>query len=79
MMGVLEKDDSNDVHDVLLTKDDDNHLIQMVDSFPQCLSSNTLNNTVHHMCREIPHSNGATTIIAGSLFKKEFDMESFHE
>ena len=71
-MGVLE----DDVH--VLTKDDDNHLIQMVDSCPRCLSSNTLSNTVH-MCREIPHSNGATTIIASSLFEREFDMESFHE
>ena len=79
-MGVLEEDDSNDVHDVLLTKDDDNHLIQMIDSCPQCLSSNTLLNTaVHHMCREIPHSSGATTIIASSSFEREFDMESFHE
>ena len=75
-MGVLEEDGSN-VH--VLTKDD-NHLIQMVDSCPQCLSSNTLLNTaVHHMCREIPHSNGATTIIASSSFEREFDMESFHE
>ena len=73
-MGVLE--DGSNVH--VLTKDD-NHLIQMVDSCPQCLSSNTLNNTVHHMCREIPHSNGATTIIASSSFESEFDMESFHE
>ena len=71
-MGVLDED----VH--VLTKDDDNHLIQMVDSCPRCLSSNTLNNTVH-MCREIPHSNGATTIIASSSFKRELDMESFHE
>ena len=78
-MGVLEEDgSSNNVH-VLLTKDDDNHLIQMVDSCPQCLSSNTLNNTVHHMCREIPHSNGATTIIASSSFEREFDMELFHK
>ena len=75
-MGVLE-DGSNDVH-VLLTKDSDNHLIQMVDSCPQCLSSNALNTAVH-MCREIPHSNGTTTIIASSSFKREFDMESFHE
>ena len=72
MMGVLE----DDIH--VLTKDD-NHLIQMVDSCPQCLSLNTLNNTVQHMCRKIPYSNGATTIIASSSFKREFDMESFHE
>ena len=72
-MGVLEED----IH-VLLTKDDDNHLMQMVDSFPRCLSSNTLLSTVH-MCREIPHSNGATTIIASSSFEREFDMESFHK
>ena len=33
-MGVFEEDgSSNDIH-VLLTKDDDNHLIQMVDSCP---------------------------------------------
>ena len=77
-MGVLEEDaGSNDIH-VLLTKDSDNHLIQMVDSCPQCLSSNTLNTAVH-MCREIPHSNGTTTIIASSSFEREFDMESFHE
>ena len=75
MMGVLDEDDSN-VH--VLTKDNDNHLIQIVDSCPQCLSSNMLNNTVH-MCREIPHSNGATTIIASSSFEREFDMESFHK
>ena len=31
------------------------------------------------MCREIPHSNGTTTIIASSSFEREFDMESFHE
>ena len=31
------------------------------------------------MCREIPHSNGATTIIASSSFERELDMESFHE
>ena len=71
-MGVLDED----VH--VLTKDDDNHLIQMVDSCPRCLSSNTLNNTVH-MCREIPHSNGTTTIIASSSFEREFDMELFHK
>ena len=73
---ILE-DGSNDVH-VLLIKDSDNHLIQMVDSCPQCLSSNTLNTAVH-MCREIPHSNGTTTIIASSSFEREFDMESFHK
>ena len=73
-MGVLE--DGSNVH--VLTKDD-NHLIQMVDSCPRCLSSsNTLNNTVH-MCREITHSNGATTIIASSSFEREFDIELFHE
>ena len=77
-MGVLEEDaGSNDIH-VLLTKDSDNHLIQMVDSCPQCLSSNTLNTAVH-MCREIPHSNGTTTIIASSSFEREFNIESFHE
>ena len=77
MMGVLDED----VH-VVLTKDDDNHLIQMVDSCPQChlsSSNNTLNTTVQHMCREIPHSSGATTIIASGLFEGEFDMESFCE
>ena len=73
-MGVLEG--GSNVH--VLTKDD-NHLIQMVDSCPQCLSSNTLLNTAVHMCREIPLSNGATTIIASSSFEREFDMESFHE
>ena len=72
-MGVLE--DGSNIH--VLTKDD-NHLIQMVDSCPQCLSSNALNTAVH-MCREIPHSNGATTIIASSSFEGEFDIESFHE
>ena len=46
-MGILE--DSSNAH--VLTKDD-NHLIQMVDSCPRCLSSNTLNKV--HMCREIP-------------------------
>ena len=51
MTGVLE--DGSNIH--VLTKDD-NHLIQMVDSCPRCLSSsNTLNNT-GHMCRGIPHS-----------------------
>ena len=74
-MGVLDEDCSN----VLTTKDDDNHLIQMVDSCPRCLSSNTLNTTVQHMCREIAHSSGTTTIIASGLFEREFDMESFHE
>ena len=77
-MGVL----SEDVH-VVLTKDDDKHLIQMVDSCPQChlsSSNNTLNTTtVQHMCREIAHSSGATTIIARGSFKREFDMESFQE
>ena len=75
MMGVLEDGGSNNVN--VLTKDD-NHLIQMVDSCPRCLSSNTLNNTVH-MCREIPHSSGTTTIIASSSFEREFDMELFHK
>ena len=75
-MGVLDEDGSN----VLMAKDDDKHLIQMVDSCPQCLSSNnTLNTTVQHMCREIAHSSGATTIIASGSFEREFDMESFHE
>ena len=77
-MGVL----GEDVH-VVLTKDDDKHLIQMVDSCPQChlsSSNNTLNTTtVQHMCREIAHSSGTTTIIASGSFKREFDMESFHE
>ena len=73
-MGVLDEDSSN-----MLTKDDDNHLIQMVDSCPRCLSSNTLNTTVQHMCREIPHSSGTTIIIASGSFEREFDMESFHE
>ena len=75
-MGVLGKD----VH-VVLTKDDDKHLIQMVDSCLQCLSSsnNTLNTTVQHMCREISHSSGTTTIIASGSFEREFDMESFRE
>ena len=76
-MGVLDEDGSSNV---LISKDDDKHLIQMVDSCPQCLSSsNTLNTTVQHMCREIAHSSGTTTIIASSSFEKEFDMESFHE
>ena len=74
-MDVLYEDGSN----VLTAKDDNNHLIQMVDSCPQCLSSNTLNTTVQHMCREIAHSSGSTTIIASGSFKREFDMESFHE
>ena len=74
-LGVL----GEDVH-VVLTKDDDNHLIQMVQSCPQCLlSSNTLNTTVQHMCREIAHSSGTTTIITSGSFEREFDMESFHE
>ena len=73
-MGVLDEDGSN-----VLTKDDDNHLIQMVDSCPRCLSSNTLNTTVQHMCREIPHLSGTTTIMASGSFKREFDMESFHK
>ena len=76
-MGVL----GEDVH-VVLTKDDDKHLIQMVDSCPQChlsSSNNTLNTTVQHMCREIAHSSGATTIIESGSFEREFDMESFQE
>ena len=76
MMGVLDED----VHAVL-TKDNDKHLIQMVDSCPQChlSSSNNTLNTVQHMCREIAHSSGATTIIASGSFEREFDMESFQE
>ena len=75
-MGVLDEDVR-----VVLAKDDDKHLIQMVDSCPQChlSSSNNTLNTVQHMCREIAHSSGATTIIASSSFKREFDMESFQE
>ena len=76
-MGVLDEDGSSNV---LTAKDDDKHLIQMVDSCPQCLSSNnTLNTTVQHICREIAHSSGATTVIASGSFEREFDMESFHE
>ena len=75
-MGVLGEDVC-----VVLTKDDDKHLIQMVDSCPQChlSSSNNTLNTVQHMCREIAHSSGATTIIASGSFEREFDMESFQE
>ena len=75
-MGVLDG-----ISNVLMAKDDDKHLIQMVDSCPQCLSSNNtpLNTTVQHMCREIAHSSGATTVIASGSFEREFDMESFHE
>ena len=74
-MGVLDGSSN-----VLMAKDNDKHLIQMVDSCPQCLSSNNiLNTTVQHMCREIAHSSGATTIIASSSFEREFDMESFHK
>ena len=74
-MGVLDGSSN-----VLTAKDDDKHLIQMVYSCPQCLSSNnTLNTTVQHMCREIACSSGATTVIASGSFKREFDMESFHE
>ena len=74
-MGVLDGSSN-----VLTAKDDDKHLIQMVDSCPQCLSSNnTLNTTVQHMCREIAHSSGTTTVIVSSSFEREFDMESFHE
>ena len=65
---------------MLTAEDDDKHLIQMIDSCPQCLSSNnTLNTTVQHMCREIAHLSGATTVIASCSFEREFDMESFHE
>ena len=75
-MGVLGEDVC-----VVLTKDDDKHLIQMVDGCPQCRlsSSNNTLNTVQHMCREIAHSSGATTIIASGSFEREFDMESFQE
>ena len=77
MMGVLDEDGSSNM---LTAKDNDKHLIQMVDSCPQCLSSNnTLSTTVQHMCREIAHSSGATTVIASGPFEREFDMESFHE
>ena len=76
-MGVLDEDGSSNV---LMAKDNDKHLIQMVDSCPQCLSSNnTLNTTVQHMCREIAHSSGATTVIARGSFERQFDMESFHK
>ena len=76
-MGVLDEDSSSNV---LMAEDNDKHLIQMVDSCPQCLSSNnTLNTTVQHMCREIAHSSGATTVIASGSFDREFDIESFHE
>ena len=64
---------------VVLTKDDDKHLIQMVDGCPQCHLSSSNNTTVQHMCREIAHSSGATTIIVSSSFEREFDMESFQE
>ena len=52
-MGVLDEDGGSNV---LTTKDDDNHLIQMVDSCPQChlSSSNTLNTTVQHVQRNSP-------------------------
>ena len=74
-MGVLDGSSN-----VLMAKDDDKHLIQMIDSCPQCLSSNnTLNTTVQHMYREIAHVSGATMVIASSSFEREFDMESFHE
>ena len=72
-MGVLDGSSN-----VLTAKDDDKHLIQIVDSCPQCLSSN-INTTVQHMCREIAHSSGTTTVIASGSFEREFDMESFHE
>ena len=76
-MGVLDEDGSSNV---LMAEDNNKHLIQMVDSCPQCLSSNnTLNTTVQHMCREIAHSSGATTIIASGSFEREFEMESFHK
>ena len=73
-MGVLGEDIR-----VVLTKDDDKHLIQMVDSCPQCHLSSSNNTTVQHMCREIAHSSGATTVIASDSFEREFDMESFQE
>ena len=79
-MGVLDEDSGSNV---LMTRDNDKHLIQMVDNCPQChllsSSNNALNTTVQHMCREIAHSSGTTTIIASSSFEREFDMESFHE
>ena len=75
-MGVLDEDVR-----VVLTKDDDKHLIQMVDSCPQChlsSSNNTLNTTtVQHMCREIAHSSGATTIIASGSFERELTWSHF--
>ena len=73
-MGVLDEDGGSNM---LTTKDDDKHLIQMVGSCPKCLSSsnNTLNTTVQHMCREIAHLSGATTIIARGSFERDFDME----
>ena len=75
-MGVLGEDIC-----VVLTKDNDKHLIQMVDGCPQCRlsSSNNTLNTVQHMCREIAYSSGATTIIVSGSFEREFDMESFQE
>ena len=73
-MGVMGEDIR-----VVLTKDDDKHLIQMVDSCPQCHLSSSNNTTVQHMCREIAHSSGATTVIASDSFEREFDMESFQE
>ena len=77
-MGVLDED----VH-VVLAKDNEKHLIQMVDSCPQChlsSSNNTLNTTtVQHNCREIAHSSGAITMIVSGSFEREFDMELFQE
>ena len=73
-MGVLGEDIR-----VVLTKDNNKHLIQMVDSCPQCHQSSSNNTTVQHMCREIAHSSGATTVIASDSFEREFDMESFQE
>ena len=74
-MGVLDEDSSSNV---LMAKYDDKHLIQMVDSCPQCLSSNnTVNTTVQHMFREIAHSSGATTVIASGSFERELTWSRF--
>ena len=43
------------------------------------MSSVIIKQHTKHMCREIAHSSGATTIIASSSFEREFDMESFQE
>ena len=37
---------------VVLTEDDDKHLIQMVDGCPQCHLSSSNNTTVHNTCAE---------------------------